>query len=72
MRSSSNLDASFQLFARVLRQHPEGVRKAYYRVSGKDSKSYNRQVIITNKMLALMQRDIYTRYNGNNLRLEVA
>lgn len=71
MRSSSNLDASFQLFARVLRRHPHGIKKAYYRVSLDNSKSYNKQVLIGHKMLALMERGIYTRYSGKNLRLEM-
>lgn len=71
LRSSSNIDASFQLFARVLRKHPRNLRKAYYRVSKRDKTSYNKEVITCQKMLALMQRNIYTRYNGKNLRIEV-
>jgi len=71
LRSSSNIDASFQLFARVLRKHPEGIRKAYYRVAGKDKRSYCKEVITCQKMLALMQRNIYTKYNGNNLQIKV-
>jgi len=70
MRSSSNVDASFQLFARVLRKHPQGVRKTYYRIA--DGKNYNRQVLFLHKMVALMKKEIYTQYNGNNLRLDVA
>lgn len=69
LRSSDNLDASYQLFARVLRTHPEGVRKSYYRVSDKD---YNKQVLTLHKMTALMRKDIFKGFNGNNLKLEIA
>jgi superfamily II DNA or RNA helicase len=72
LRSSANIDTSFQLFARVLRKHPKGVRKAYYRVSKDDRKQYADEVITCQKMLALMQREIYTQYNGSNLNIEVS
>lgn len=66
LRSSSNLDASYQLFARVLRTHPEGVRKTYYRISDKD---YNAQVLTLHKMTALMRKDIFKGFTGKNLKL---
>lgn len=67
MRSTSNLDASYQLFARVLRTHPDGVTKTYYRLADKD---YNQQVLTLHKMCALMKREIFMGYNGKNLKLE--
>lgn len=69
LRSSSNLDSSYQLFARVLRTHPQGVRKSYYRVSDKD---YNKQVLTLHKMISLMRRDIFMGFTGKNLKLEIA
>lgn len=69
MRSSSNLDASFQLFARVLRKHPEQLRKAYYRIADNNSRDFNNEVLTCHKMLALMQRDIFVRFTGKNLKL---
>lgn len=71
LRSSNNIDASFQLFARVLRKHPKSLRKSYYRVSGSSKAQYSKEVITCQKMLALMQRDVYTQYNGKNLSIEV-
>lgn len=68
MKSSSNLDASFQLFARVLRTHPDNKRKAYYRLADKD---YNKQVMFLHKMIALMERKIFVGFNGKNLKLEM-
>lgn len=66
LRSSDNLDASYQLFARVLRTHPEDVTKTYVRIGG------NEQVVILHKMKALMDKEIFRGYTGNNLKLEVA
>ena len=72
IRSSSNIDASFQLFARVLRKHPsKNIAKAYYRISNNCPKDYNKQVLTAHKMVALTERRIYTRYNGKNLKLSV-
>lgn len=68
MRSTGNIDASYQLFARVLRTHPDEIKKAYYRLADSD---YNKQVLTLYKMTALMQRDIFVGYNGKNLKLEV-
>lgn len=69
LRSSNNIDTSYQLFARVLRTHPDNVKKTYVRIADKD---FNKQVLTLHKMLALMKRNIFMGYNGNNLKLEVA
>lgn len=68
-RSSSNLDAGYQIFARVLRTHPQGLRKAYYRIS--DNASFNKQVIFMHKIAALMKRDVFKKYNGTNLTVNI-
>ena len=68
LRSSSNLDNSYQLFARVLRTHPDGIRKAYYRIA--EDRDYNKEVLALHKMSALMRKDIFTVYNGKNLIVE--
>ncbi len=69
LRSSDNLDASYQLFARVLRRHPKGTKKSYIRVADKD---YNKQVLTLHKIKALMEEKIFKGYNGKNLKMEVA
>jgi superfamily II DNA or RNA helicase len=69
MRSSANLDASYQLFARVLRVHPNKVDKAYIRLS--DASNYNDQVLTLHKIGALMDRETFMNFTGKNLKLEV-
>ena len=71
LKSSSNVDASNQLFSRVLRTHPEGLRKTYMRAST-GTKDFNKQVVILHKIVALMKRDFFKQYNGNNLKIELA
>lgn len=68
-RSSSNVDASYQLFARVLRRHPKGLRKVYYRISNR--KNYNKQVLMLHKIVALMKSDIFAGFNGSNLKMVI-
>lgn len=69
LRTTMNLDVTYQLFARVLRTHPvEGVRKAYYRIADED---YNRQVMFLHKMIGLMRKDIFSQSTGKNIKLEV-
>jgi superfamily II DNA or RNA helicase len=68
LKSSSNLDSSYQLFARVLRKHPANVTKAYYRIADKD---FNKQVITLHKMLGLTKRSIFMGFNGKNMKVEI-
>lgn len=68
MKSSSNLDSSQQLFARVLRKHSNNITKAYYRIADKD---HNKQVLMLHKMLALMKTNVFKGFTGKNLTLEV-
>lgn len=67
LRSSQNVDASYQLFARVLRTHPENIEKAYYRVAEKDH--FNREVLMLHKIKAITYQDVYVNYNGHNLEV---
>jgi superfamily II DNA or RNA helicase len=67
-KSSSNLDASYQLFARVLRKHPRSVVKSYYRIADQD---FNKQVLTLHKMLGLMKTDIFKGFTGKNLKLAI-
>jgi superfamily II DNA or RNA helicase len=71
LRASSNLDASYQLFARVLRKHPNGIRKAYIRGSKKGNKEYNNQIIMLYKIKSLMTRNCFKNYNGKNLKIDL-
>ena len=69
LRSSDNLDSSYQLFARVLRTHTKDVVKTYVRIGDKDR---NKQVLTLHKIKALMNKDIFKGYTGKNLKMEVA
>jgi superfamily II DNA or RNA helicase len=68
MKSSDNLDSSYQIFARTLRRHPDNVTKAYYRVADTD---FNKQVVILHKMLGLTKREIFKDFNGKNMTVEI-
>jgi superfamily II DNA or RNA helicase len=67
-KSSSNLDTSYQLFARVLRKHPKAVVKSYYRIADKD---FNKEVLTLHKMLGLMKTEIFKGFTGKNLKLAI-
>ena len=69
LRCSQNPEVANQLFARVLRVHPEDVFKFYYRFAS--SKNFNREVINLHKIKALLRRDIFTTYNGKNMNVEI-
>ena len=67
LRESQDVEINFQLMARILRVHPKITPKTYLKLSKKN----NDGVIMLEKMLALMSRDIYTKYNGKNLTVEI-
>ncbi|MDD5650851.1 MAG: DEAD/DEAH box helicase family protein [Candidatus Nanoarchaeia archaeon] len=69
LKSSNNIDASFQLMARILRVHPNNIRKSYFRISEK--KDYNKQVLILHKMVSLMKKEIFKKYDGKNLKITI-
>jgi superfamily II DNA or RNA helicase len=72
LRCSKDVDISNQLFARVLRKHPENVKKFYYRCGQKDGDDFNNQVIMLHKIKAMMRNDIFKKYDGTNMEVEVA
>lgn len=69
LRSSSDLDTSYQLFARVLRTHPKDIRKAYCRIAELDN--FNKQAFTLHQMIALMKRKIFMGFNGRNLKIDL-
>ena len=71
LRCSENVDISNQLFARVLRKHPDNINKFYYRC-GQKGDHYNKQVIMLYKIKSLMRRDVFTKYDGYNMTMRVA
>lgn len=69
--SLNSIDNGFQLLARVLRKHPQNIEKHYIRVSNMDSNSYNKQVLMLHKLVALMKGENYRGFNGKNLKLQL-
>lgn len=69
LKSSSNVDASYQLFARALRVHPDDRRKYYFRVA---TKNYNKEVIMLHKMVALMDEYNFKNFNGSNFQVSIS
>lgn len=72
LRCSESVDISNQLFSRVLRKHPKGIQKFYYRCGQKGIADYNDQVIMLHKIKAMMRRDMFKKYDGTNLYVKVA
>jgi adenylate kinase len=71
LRCSEDVDISNQLFARVLRKHPDNVEKFYYRCGDKKTKDFNDQVVMLHKIKAMMTRSIFNRYDGDNLTVNI-
>jgi hypothetical protein len=60
MRCSSDLDVRNQIFARVLRKSPKGVKKTYLTVS----KDLNKEVKMLQRLIDFMKKDNYMKYMG--------
>jgi len=65
MTCSRNIDRIYQLYARVMRKHPDGKKKFFYRVvpiqEAEISKFY------TEAALCMMSKNFISRFNGRNL-----
>ena len=65
-KCSKDLDTRNQFFARGLRVHPQGIRKAYISVS--NSRNWNKEGQVLNQMISLMDREVFMRYDGTPLK----
>lgn len=70
-KSSGSLDNSNQIFARILRRSKRCATKSYFRVSNTDTSSYNQNVFMLHKLKALMSHQIFSGYNGRNLKVQI-
>jgi hypothetical protein len=68
IRCSDSVDISNQIFARVLRKHPDNIRKFYYRC-GVRNKDFTDQEIMLYKIKAMMRKNVFENYDGNNMRV---
>ena len=65
-KCSKDLDTRNQFFARGLRRHKSGLRKAYISVS--NSKNWNKEGQIIHQIVSLMDRNIFMKYDGKPLK----
>lgn len=70
LRCSSDVDISNQLFARVLRKHPKGIKKFYYRCGVRGTPDFNKQVYMLHKVKSMLSMEIFEQYDGTNLVIE--
>ena len=61
-KCSSDLDTRNQFFARGLRRHKTGMRKAY--ISVVKSNNWEKEGRVLNQMVSLMDRDVFMSYTG--------
>lgn len=69
LKSSFNINNSYQLFARLLRKSNKKAIKTYYRIA--DCQGYNDQVKSLHKIKALTNKKIFNGYDGKNLKLVI-
>lgn len=60
LKSSKDIDARFQLFARIFRKHPMGVKKFY--ISAASAKNMNKEIQVIRDAVALMDRKTFIQY----------
>lgn len=60
LRTSSDIDCRSQVFARVLRKHPNNIRKFY--ISAVEKKNHNKEVKFLHSVIGLMERKNFISY----------
>ena len=70
MTCSHNIDRLFQLMCRVIRKHPEGRKKLYFKVVPHHLEEYFYHVM--NCVVCLTNKEYFLKYNGKNfLQLKI-
>ena len=70
MTASQNIDRIFQLMARVLRKHPNGKKKLFFKIASHYLEEYFEFIMTC--VLCLTDENYYTKFNGKNfLDLEI-
>lgn len=64
MTGSQNIDRIFQLMARVVRKHPKGYKKLFFKIVPRTMASYFEHLMTG--VLCLTCEEWYTKYNGHN------
>jgi len=64
MTTSMNIDRIYQLFCRVVRKHPKGEKKLFFKVAPNTLSDYYKYIMTG--VLALSDEHFFTSYNGKN------
>lgn len=64
MTTSQNIDRIYQLFSRVVRKHPDNVRKLFFKIAPNGKSDYYKYIM--SGVLALTSEEFFTKYNGKN------
>ena len=64
MSTSQNIDRIYQLFCRVVRKHPDGLKKLFFKIAPKDKSEYYKYIM--SGVLALTSEEFFTKFNGKN------
>jgi superfamily II DNA or RNA helicase len=64
LSTSQNIDRIYQLLCRVVRKHPDGLQKLFFKVAPKNRGDYYKYVM--SAVLALTSEEFFTKFNGKN------
>ena len=64
MSTSQNIDRIYQLFSRVIRKHPEGLKKLFFKIAPKDKADYYKYIMTG--VLAMSAEEFFLKFNGKN------
>jgi hypothetical protein len=65
MTTSQNIDRIYQLMARVIRKHPKGNKKLFFKLSANGNYTDYYKYVMT-AVLCLADKKYFTKYNGKN------
>lgn len=64
MTTSQNVDRIYQLLCRVIRKHPEGQKKLFFKVAPNIHSDYYKYIMTA--VLSLADESFFTKFNGKN------
>jgi superfamily II DNA or RNA helicase len=64
MTTSQNIDRIYQLMCRVIRKHPEGKKKLFFKIAPTELGEYYKYLMTA--VLALTDESFYTKFDGKN------
>jgi superfamily II DNA or RNA helicase len=64
MSTSQNIDRIYQLFSRVVRKHPDGIKKLFFKIAPRDKEDYYKYVMTG--VLAMSSEEFFMKFNGKN------